>query len=75
MSEHEYYKKAKLVINLLMIDYANKFKKENYFDLRDYLNTIRYTIEDYEDDGMDFTEERKKYSILEKKLEGTRRQN
>ena len=63
----------KEAVRILINDYCNKYKKEDYFALREYLNTIRFTIEDYEDEGINMTVEREIYSGLEIVLEKKKR--
>ncbi len=60
-------------IRLLINDYCSKYKKEDYFALREYLNEIRFSIEDYEDEGTNMTVEREIYSGLEIVLEKKKR--
>ena len=56
-------------VRLLINDYCKKYKKEDYSYLRGYLNTIRFTIEDYTDEGINMSVERDIYLGLEAVLE------
>ncbi len=66
---------AHQAVRLMINDYCKKYKKENYFSLREYLNTIRFTIEDYEDENISMSIERNIYSGLEIVLEKRNKKN
>ena len=62
-------------VRLLINDYCKKYKKEDYSYLRGYLNTIRFTIEDYTDEGINMSMERDIYLGLEAVLEKRNKRN
>ena len=62
-------------IRLLINDYCSKYKKEDYFALREYLNEIRFSIEDYEDEGINMSIEIDIYLGLEAVLKKRNKNN
>jgi len=56
--------KAQMVIDLLVGHFLEVHQGKSYEWTRDYLNLIKWSLEDYEESGYNMDRQRKKYEIL-----------
>ncbi|MCK5625053.1 hypothetical protein KAI04_04375 [Candidatus Pacearchaeota archaeon] len=66
---------AKTVINILIRDYIISKHDKTYFWMKNYINLIQVSIEDYQSCGYNMDKEIKSFSKLEKKLNNIKNEN